>query len=485
MTMANLSWVASTAGGTLEGPDVGFASVSTDTRSIGPGQLFIALRGAHHDASAFIDDAAARGAVAALVGQRQDSPLPQVVVGDTGKALRAVAAAWRRRFSIPVIGVTGSNGKTTLKEMMAAILRAGSTTTNWQEAADGQDPADVDDGGVLATWGNLNNHIGVPITLLWLRDSHRAAVIELGASAPGEIATLARIAQPTVGVVTNAGPAHLGGFGGTLAHVAAAKGELFAGLPPGAAAVVNRDDPFHDYWRGLRSDLGYRSFGLDPAADFRAVDIQGLATGGSAFRLVSPQGQIDIRLEMAGSHNVVNALAAAAATTAAGASLAMVRDGLGAMQNVKGRLRPETGPGGCTIYDDSYNANPGSVGAAIRFLASQPGRRWFVLGDMAELGADEVALHREVGALAARAGLDRFYAVGPLSRHAAEAFGPEARWAADVKALAELIRPELIHPEGAADVRLLIKGSRSAGLERLVQALVTGTAVDAIGGGHH
>lgn len=488
--MARLSWVASTIGGTLTGPDLPFASVSTDSRSIGPGQLFVALRGARHDASAFVGDAASRGAVAAVVETRQDSPLPQVVVPDTGKALRTVAAAWRQRFRIPVIGVTGSNGKTTVKEMMAAILRAGSPAAGrawpgnaWDGHRDPDDPEGFDDAGVLATWGNLNNHIGVPITLLWLRETHRAAVIEMGASAAGEIATLTRIAQPTVGVVTNAGPAHLAGFGGTLAHVAAAKGELFAELPEGGIAVINRDDAFHDYWRGLRPDLACRSFGLDSAADFHAADIRNPGDGNSSFRLVTPQGSVDVQLGMAGGHNVQNALAAAAATMAAGASLAMVREGLAAMQNVKGRLRPQAGPGGSTIYDDSYNANPGSVSAAIRFLASQPGQRWFVLGDMAELGSGEVGLHREMGALAARSGLDRFYAVGPLSRHAAEAFGPGARWAADVQVLAEQIRPELIRPEGAADVRILVKGSRSAGLERLVQAL----AIDgrAGGGGGH
>lgn len=474
MTMATLSWVADTAGGTLTGRDTGFASVSTDTRSIGPGQLFVALRGARHDAAAFVGEAAGRGAVAAMVEHLQDLPLPQIVVPDAGKALRAVAAAWRQRFHIPVIGVTGSNGKTTLKEMMAAILRADGPGTTWRGQVDPADLADVDDGGVLATWGNLNNHIGVPITLLWLRETHRAAVIEMGASASGEIAVLTRLAQPSVGVITNAGPAHLAGFGGTVAHVAAAKGELFAGLPAGAVAVVNRDDAFHDYWRGLRSDLVYRSFGLTPAADFHAVDIRSLPDGGTGFRLRSPLGEVEIQLGMAGGHNVQNALAAAAATTAAGASLATVREGLAAMQNVKGRLRPESGPAGCTIYDDSYNANPGSVSAAIHFLAGQAGQRWFVLGDMAELGPDEIALHREVGLLAARSGLERFYAVGALARHAAEAFGPTARWAADVYTLAELIRPEL-----TADVRLLVKGSRSAGLERLVKALNGEATADA------
>ncbi|MEO7385602.1 MAG: UDP-N-acetylmuramoyl-tripeptide--D-alanyl-D-alanine ligase [Gammaproteobacteria bacterium] len=453
--MSTLAWVAETAGGKLVGGNVGFDSVSTDTRSIEPGQLFVALRGVRHDAAGFVVTAAERGAAAAIVETVQPLPLPQVVVPDAGKALQDVAAAWRQRFQIPVLGVTGSNGKTTLKEMMSAIMRAHVRQPG-------------DDGGVLATWGNLNNHVGVPITLLWLRDSHRAAVIEMGASGRREIALLTRIARPTVGVITNAGPAHLAGFGGTISDVAEGKGELFMSLSPGAVAVVNRDDSFHDYWRGLRQDLAYRSFGLSPAADFRAVDVAGGNGEGLRFRIVSPVGDVAVTLPMAGGHNVQNALAAAAATTAAGATLAAVRDGLAGMANVKGRLKAEPGPGGCTIYDDSYNANPGSVAAAIHFLVGLGGQRWLVLGDMAELGPDEVELHREIGKLAARSGIDRFYCVGPLARHAAEAFGPRAHWAADVFTLAEVIRPGLTR-----DVRLLVKGSRSAGLERLVKALNT------------
>jgi len=465
MTMANLGWVAATAGGRLVGADVGFDSVSTDTRSIEPGQLFVALRGARHDAAEFVAVAAGRGAAAAVVESPQPLPLPQVVVPDAGRALQDVAAAWRRRFDIPVLGVTGSNGKTTLKEMMSAIMRAHVRQPG-------------DDGGVLATWGNLNNHVGVPITLLWLRPEHKAAVIEMGASAKKEIALLTRIARPTVGVITNAGPAHLGGFGGTVRDVAEAKGELFAGLDPGTVAVVNRDDSFHDYWRALRGDLRYRSFGLAPDAEFRAVEIDAANGDGLRFRLVSPEGEAAIRLPMAGGHNIQNALAAAAATTAAGATLEAVRQGLAGMANVKGRLRAEPGPAGCTIYDDSYNANPGSVAAVIRFLAGLGGQRWFVLGDMGELGPTEIELHREVGLLAARSGLDRFYAVGTLSRHAAEAFGPGAHWAPDVFALAGELRPAL-----APGVSLLVKGSRSAGLERLVK-LLNGEPVDPPGGAH-
>ena len=447
---------------------MGFDSVSTDTRSIEPGQLFVALRGVRYDAATFVAAAVERGAVAAVVESMQAIALPQVVVPDAGKALRDMGTAWRQRFAIPVLGVTGSNGKTTLKEMMGAIMRAHFRLPG-------------DDGGVLVTWGNLNNHVGVPITLLWLGAAHRAAVIEMGASGTGDIALLTRIAQPTVGVLTNAGPAHLAGFGGTVRGVAEGKGELFAGLPAGAVAVVNRDDPYHDYWRGLRHDLDYRSFGLTSAADFRATGMVASNGAGQQFVLKSPVGEVAIQLPMAGSHNIQNALAAAAATTAAGATLAAVRDGLAGMANVKGRLKSEPGPAGSTIYDDSYNANPGSVGAAISFLAGLDGQRWFVLGDMAELGPAAVAMHRDIGALAARSGIDRFFAVGPLAQHAAAAFGPRAHWAADVVTLAETIRPTL-----SPDVHLLVKGSRSAGLERLVKALnseMNGLSPDA--GGVH
>jgi UDP-N-acetylmuramoyl-tripeptide--D-alanyl-D-alanine ligase len=455
MTMGTLGMVAQAVGGTLIGADAGFDSVSTDTRSLEPGQLFFALRGVRHNAAEYARDAAAAGAAGVVIEEPQAVDLPQVHVADAGQALCDFATLWRQRFRLPIVAVTGSNGKTTVKEMVGTILRT-------HFAGPGEDA------GVLVTWGNLNNHIGVPITLLWMRDSHHAAVIEMGASAKREIARLATIAAPGIAIITNAGPAHLGGFGGTLQDVAEAKGELFAGLQPGSVAVINRDDPFFSYWRSLRNDIAYRSFGLSAEADYRAVDVQTIGALSLKFRLLAPDGEMPIELPMAGSHNVRNALAAAAASLAAGASLTAVRDGLAQMFNVAGRLRAEPGPAGSTIFDDSYNANPGSVAAAIHFLASLNGQRWLVLGGMAELGPDEAALHRGVGELAARSGIDRFYCVGELTRPAAEGFGPAACWYADVAELAEVLRPQM-----TADVQLLVKGSRSAGLERLVQS-VTG-----------
>ena len=460
MTMGTLRMVAETVGGTLIGADAGFDSVSTDSRSLEPGQLFFALRGVRHNAAEYARDAAAAGAAGVVIEERQAIDLPQVHVADAGQALCSFATMWRKRFDLPIVAVTGSNGKTTVKEMVGTILRT-------HFAGPGEDA------GVLVTWGNLNNHIGVPITLLWMREAHHAAVIEMGASARREIARLAAIAAPGVAIITNAGPAHLGGFGGTLNDVAEAKGELFAGLPTGSVAVINRDDPFYSYWRGLRDDLSYRSFGLSPDADYRAVDLHEIGGQSLNFRLITPDAEMPIALPMAGGHNVRNALAAAAASLAAGASLTAVRDGLAQMINVAGRLRAEPGPAGSTIFDDSYNANPGSVAAAIHFLAGLDGQRWLVLGGMAELGPDEASLHREIGALAAKSGIDRFYCVGELTRTAAEGFGPAARWYADVAELAEVLQPQM-----TADVHLLVKGSRSAGLERLVQ-LVTGRLEEA------
>jgi UDP-N-acetylmuramoyl-tripeptide--D-alanyl-D-alanine ligase len=460
MTMGQLSMVAEAVGGTLIGADAGFDSVSTDTRSLEPGQLFFALRGVRHNAAEFAAHAAAAGAAGVVIEEPQAIDLPQVHVADAGQALCDFATMWRKRFDLPIVAVTGSNGKTTVKEMVGTILRT-------HFAGPGEDA------GVLVTWGNLNNHVGVPITLLWMRDSHRAAVIEMGASAKREIARLAAIAAPGIAIITNAGPAHLGGFGGTLNDVAAAKGELFAGLPAGSLAVINRDDPFYSYWRGLRDDISYRSFGLSAEADYRAVDVQAFGVQGLRFRMLTPVGEIAVDLPMAGGHNVRNALAAAAASLAAGASLQAVRDGLAQMLNVAGRLRAEPGPAGSTVFDDSYNANPGSVAAAIHFLAGLDGQRWLVLGGMAELGPDEAALHHEIGVLAARSGIDRFYCVGELTRPAAEGFGAAAHWYADVAELAEVLRPQM-----RADVRLLVKGSRSAGLERLVRS-VTGRTEEA------
>jgi UDP-N-acetylmuramoyl-tripeptide--D-alanyl-D-alanine ligase len=463
MTRGRLSMVAEAVGGRLYGADAEFAGVSTDTRNLQPGELFFALRGARNDGAAFVAEAERLGAAGAVVDAHQPTGLAQVEVADTRIAFGDLARGWRARFAIPLIAITGSNGKTTVKEMTAAIMRAA------LGGADGADP-------VLVTWGNLNNEIGLPRTLLYLDERHRAAVIEMGAARPGDIAYLARIAAPTVAVVTNAARAHLQGFGG-IDEVAATKGEAFAALGPAGTAVVNRDDRFFQAWWERSAGRRRVSFGLHPDADFRAESIdQHAGADGVALRfsLHAPAGSIDVRLPMAGRHNVVNALAASAAAVACGATLEAVAAGLAVVRNVPGRLRRVAGPRGVALYDDSYNANPGSVRAAIAFLESLPGERWLVLGDMAELGPDSAVMHTEMGDLARRSGIARLYCTGPQSRAAAEAFGANAQWREDVPALVAALQAAV-----KPGITLLVKGSRSAGMERVVEALAAAGAVPA------
>ena len=454
MSMGTLAAVARDIGGRLQGDDVSFESVSTDTRTIGPGQLFFALRGERFDASDFVADAADRGAVGAVVEKIAPAALPQIEVSDSRLALGALARKWRQNFSIPVIGITGSNGKTTVKELTASIMRSAL--------------ADFGADAVLATSGNLNNDIGLPLTLLSLRTHHRAAVIEMGANQPGDIAVLADIAAPNIAIITNAARAHLQGFG-TIADVAKTKGELLDSLSAGETAVLNRDDHYFNEWSDRAAAAEIRSFGLAGNADYSATDIRQVIHEGQPafeFRLVSPTGNIDILLPLAGRHNVRNSLAAAAAAMAAGATLEQVRDGLAAARNVPGRLRAFESASGAMIYDDSYNANPDSVSAAIAFLAELPGEALLVLGDMGELGADEAALHKGIGELAKEAGINRLYCVGALSRATAAGFGSGAQWFATVDELAAALQGELVSGRN-----VLVKASRFMGLDRLVRQI--------------
>lgn len=446
--MGTLSMVAESVHGVLHGHDRQFAAVSTDTRSLHADDLFIALRGPNFDAADFVADAERQGAAGALVERQVDASLPQVVVPDTRHALAELACAWRRRFDLPVIGVTGSNGKTTVKDMSAAILRAHA----------GSDDA------VLATRGNLNNEIGLPLMVLELRVSHQAAVFEMGASGPGEIASLAAIAQPTVGIVTNAGPAHLEGFG-SLEGVARTKGEMFAALSQDGTAILNRDDPFYEAWLGRCPGCRTLSFGLGPHADVRATDIQANGAG-LQFTLHLPDAHFPVRLGMPGRHNVRNALAAAAATLAAGVERGAVQAGLAAAVPPGGRLRRLELGTGAVVYDDTYNANPASLGAAIEFLAGQPGEKWLVLGDMKELGAGSRDMHADCGSAAQAAGIDRLFCVGQDARAAADAFGKAGRWFESRDQLIAALTAELTR-----GVTMLVKGSRSMGMEHVVAAL--------------
>ena len=448
-----LSEAAVAFGGTLLYPDCRFRRVSTDTRRLRPGELFVALRGAHFDAHDFLSDAARQAC--GLVVERADKALllPQWVVPDTTRALGELATLARAQFSGPVIGITGSSGKTTVKEMTAAILR-------------GLAP-------VLASRGNFNNHIGLPLTLLSGEPEQRFAVLEMGASATGEIAYLAGIARPSVAVVTNVLPAHIQGFG-SLDGVARGKGEIYAALGPRGTAVFNLDleTRWLESWRASLPCLEAVSFAVaNPAADVTAADLRLDAEGRASFLLRAPAGEVPVSLQIPGRHNVANALAAAACALAAGADLAAVAAGLRAVLPAPGRMQIRRAARGARLIDDSYNANPGSVRAAIEALAAYRGRRLLVLGDMAELGADAAAQHREIGAYARQLGIDGLCVCGPLSALAAETFGAGGEVFADKEALGRALLDRL-----DADTTVLIKGSRAAGMEDIVRMLDGGNA---------
>ncbi len=453
-----LAQFAADCGGTLQGEDREFTAVSTDTRSVAPGELFVALRGPRFDGAAFATQAQAAGAIGAVVEAGAAATIganaaggagafPLILVPDTQVALQQAARAWRRRFTIPVIGVAGSNGKTTCKEMLAAILAQA--------------------GPVLATRGNLNNHIGVPLTLLRLDAGHRHAVIEMGANRAGDVAELMRFAEPGITIVTNAGAEHLEGFG-SLEGVARAEGEAFAGLAADGVAVVNADDEFAALWRSM---TGARvvSFGLGAGADFRAVDVEtSVGRDGflTRFAMMSPQGRTPVELRLAGMHNVANALGAAAAAVTAGATTGQVAAGLASMRAVPGRLQFRTARSGAWVIDDSYNANPSSMRAGIDVLAGLDGRRWLVIGDMAELGDFAQGAHAEIGRYARERGIERLFATGKLAGIAVENFGGGARWFPDGESLARTLDAELTDA-----VRVLVKGSRMNRLERVVDAI--------------
>jgi UDP-N-acetylmuramoyl-tripeptide--D-alanyl-D-alanine ligase len=448
MIHGSLTGLARTLSATLVGPDTGFTGVSTDSRAVQANELFVALRGPQHDGHAFVAEAASRGAAAAVVERSLEVELPLLRVEDSLQALGAMAAAWRRQFELPVIAVTGSYGKTTVKEMMAAIAASR--------------------GEVLATRGNLNNEIGLPLTLFRLDRQHRAAVLELGANHAGEIARLTAIGQPSVGVLTAAGPVHLEGFG-SLEGVARAKGELFAGLPEDGTAIINFDDEFAPLWREIAGARRFIGFGTAPGAEFRAEQIrQSLDAEGPLleFQLVTPDGSADARLALPGRHNAMNALAAAAAMWAAGWSLDEIVAGLARVVGVSGRMSLRKARCGALVIDDTYNANPAALRAAVDYVTALPGETWLVLGDMRELGDESAELHAAAGRHARERGVARLYAYGADSAAAATAFG-DGRHFTEVGALAAALEQEL-----HAGVNLLVKGSRSMRLEKVVERLV-------------
>lgn len=452
----NAMWLSDAAdglGATRRGADVQFTGVDTDSRRTELGTLFVALRGARFDGHEFVDQAAARGAAAAMVSRELHAGLPLLQVGDTRRALGELAALWRQGGAASLIAVTGSNGKTSVKEMLAAIL--------------------AHCGPVLATRGNRNNDIGLPLTLLELRDRHRYAVVEMGANHFGEIDYLTRIARPDVALITNAGAAHLEGFG-SVAGVARAKAEIFGGVAAGGTAVINADDPCSELWREAAAALRTLTFGLRQRAD---VSAHWQPSGeGSRMELHTPGGDCALQLPLPGVHNVMNALAAAAAALAAGAGLEEIRRGLEAVRPVRGRLHWRGSLAGVGLLDDTYNANPTSLDAALEVLVTAPGEKWLVLGDMAELGGETEALHEQAGRLARAAGVDRLYAVGPASAAAVDGFGAGARHFTDWRALVEQLRRDW--PQRGT---VLVKGSRSMHMERIIEALLQAGEA---GGGH-
>jgi UDP-N-acetylmuramoyl-tripeptide--D-alanyl-D-alanine ligase len=447
--MMSVREAATAIGAAHRGPDARFERVGSDSRAVLEGDLFVALTGERFDGHDFVDAARDSGAVAAMVGRDaaqefSDPRFPLMVVSDTRRGLGDLAAHWRGRFRIPLVALTGSNGKTTVKEMLAGILR---------EAAGGPE-------AVLATEGNLNNDIGVPLMLLRLRERHRYAVIEMGMSHTGEIAYLARLARPDVAIVTNAGSAHME-FLGTREAIARAKGEIFEALAPGGTAVINADDAFAPLWRDLVRDHPVIEFGLEHPAGVNAR--YRLGSEVTQLRVQLPAGSIDTTLRVPGLHNVRNALAAAAAAAALKVAPAAIAAGLSGFTGVKGRLQRKPGPNGAVMIDDTYNANPESVEAGLAVLAAVEGMRVLVLGDMGELGSHAPQLHARIGERARAAGVDRLLALGEASRAAVAAFGAGARHFEQVEQL-------LTELEGllAPGVTVLVKGSRFMRMERIV-----------------
>lgn len=453
--MIALKTIAEVLKGTLLGNDVTVTSVDTDSRRIQPGQLFVALPGEKFDGHDFLPQVAVQGAAAALISKSIETDLPSVLVKDTRLALGQLASWWRQQLAMPLIAVTGSNGKTTTKEMIAAIM---------QVHFGGADQ-------VLATAGNFNNDIGMPLTLLRLRPAHRCAVIEMGMNHLGEIDYLTRLARPSVAVINNAGTAHIGELG-SRENIAKAKGEIFSGLAGDGVAVINADSEFANYWRGLNPARRVLSFGMQQAAD-----VQGeILDADSQFNLRFQGETVMVKLAVPGAHNVMNALAAAASCLAAGASLVEVAQGLTQFAGVKGRLQQKRAASGAHLIDDTYNANPDSMKAALDVLKGQAVNAVFVMGDMGELGADAEAMHAEIGRYAKDCGIRQLFALGKMSQAAVQAFGPQAQHFESLPSMVEALNKAV-----TAQDTVLVKGSRFMQMERVVQALVEAQAAESVG----
>ncbi|MFA6121345.1 MAG: UDP-N-acetylmuramoyl-tripeptide--D-alanyl-D-alanine ligase [Sideroxydans sp.] len=446
--MMLLSQASQALHATINGEDVPFTAVSTDTRTIQQGDLFIALKGENFDGAKFVAQAAQAGAVAAVVNADsviEGSTCPLIRVPDTRIALGKLAAHWRAQFDIPLVAITGSNGKTTVKEMLSAILR---TATGSEET-------------VLATQGNFNNDIGMPLTLLKLRAHHRYAVIEMGMNHFGEIDYLTHLARPNVAVVNNATGAHLQGLG-SIEGVARAKGEIFAGLVSDGTAVINADDTHAALWRKLADKHRVFDFALGHTANVQGKwAVQGF---GGTIHARTPAGEMKLVLQVPGEHNARNALAAATAALALHVPLTTIVKGLEGFGGVAGRLQRKQALHGAVVIDDTYNANPASMHAALEVLAQAEGKRIFVLGDMGELGDDAVQFHHEIGIAARELGIERMFALGAMSAGAVSEFGTGAQHFADIEALQTELEKEM-----DAQTTVLVKGSRFMKMERVVR----------------
>ncbi len=454
MKRTPLSLIAHWAGGEIHGEDTAIDAISKDTRTLAPGSLYVALRGDRFDGHDFAADAVARGASAMLVERLLDVALPQILVAHTQHALGRIAHGMQRDRAAGVFAITGSNGKTSVKTLLLAIL---------------QQVAREDRKVVYANPGNLNNEIGLPLAVLDAPEDADFAVYEMGAGKPGDIAYLTDIVRPRYALVNNIAPAHLERMG-SLQGVATTKGAIYAALPADGVAVINADDAFGIWFEqhivGQPPRCRVLRYGLDHSADVSALAIRPSATG-SQFLLTSPTGNVEIALALPGRHNISNALAAASLALAAGIGLDQIAQGLARAEPVPGRQVARQLPNGAVLIDDSYNANPGSLAAAIDALAGGKDEGWLVLGDMRELGPDGQALHAQAGRRARDAGIKRLYTLGPLSAAASSAFGDGGRHFQDHDTLAAALASEL-----HAGVRCLVKGSRGSAMDKIVKALL-------------
>ncbi len=441
----SLKEIAAITHGQLKGADLSIDGLSTDTRSVKNGELFVALVGQVFDPHELIEKNKSIKAAAVLVQHEVNTDSSQIIVEDTYQALQDLAFAWRERFSIPVVGVTGSNGKTSVKELIKNILST--------------------QGEILATVGNLNNHIGVPLTLSKLNDKHCFAVIEMGANHAGEIAALAKLAQPNIGVITNIGPAHLEGFG-SIEGVARAKAELYANLNPNGVAVVNADDSFSETWGDEIGNRMQISFGVEKQAD-----VTGKLIADHLIEVTTPIGEIRIKPQITGAHALLNILAATAVGLAIGIDLEDIKSGVENTQAVQGRLTKIEGLAGAIILDDSYNANPASLAAALDVQAKESGEHWLVLGDMGELGNESEFMHQKAGEIAKQFGVTRLFAYGDHTKHSVKAFGKGAKHFSSHAEIVTVLQAEI-----TKDICVLVKGSRAMQMEKIVAGIKSSKA---------